>query len=350
MITDGRIERTAADGSVRHEWLERLPKVELHLHVEGAIPHAALWELISKYGGDPTVPGLDALPGVFRYRDFPDFIDRWLWKQSFLREAEDFELVGAAVAAELARRRIVYAEVFFSPADARRDGLESEDIAMALRRGLASVSGVEVGLIADMVRDKGPIGAAATLEEIAGVAAEAGIIGVGLGGSEQRFPPEPFAAVYRRAREFGLRTTAHAGEVAGPASVWGAIRALEVDRVDHGIRAVEDPALVEYLAEHRLPVTVCPGSNVATGAVGSIASHPIRRLLDAGVLVSVATDDPAMFGLTLAGELEALQTQLGFTDEQVRRLELNAVESCWLPADRRAQLRTRLVDDPNWPG
>ena len=140
------------------------------------------------------------------------------------------------------------------------------------------------------------------------------------------------------------------GAVAGPESVWGAIRALGVDRIDHGLRAVEDPALVAYLAERRVPVTSCPGSNVATGAVASIAAHPIRRLFDAGVLVSVATDDPAMFGLSMAGELAALQSTLGFSDDEVRQLLLNAVGSSWLPDTRRGALRAGFLADPVWAG
>jgi adenosine deaminase len=329
-------------------WLERLPKVELHLHLEGAIPHVALWELIRKYGGDPRVPTLASLPRYFTYRDFPDFIDKWIWKQGFLREEADFELIGAAVAVELARQRIIYAEAFFSPSEVAGPGLSAQAVSLALRRGLASVAGTEVMLILDVVRDQGPLGAGGVLEEVAEVAEESGIIGIGIGGSEQLFPPEPFASVYSRARALGLRTTAHAGEVAGPESVWGAIRALRVDRIDHGLRAVEDPALVAYLVEHRLPVTSCPGSNVATGAVASLSAHPIRRLLDAGVLVSLGTDDPAMFGLTLAGEFAALQSRLWFTDDDVRSLLLNAVGSCWLPDERRAALRARLVSDPVW--
>lgn len=336
------------DRRVRLDWLERLPKVELHLHLEGAIPHAALWQLIRKYGGDPHVPNLDSLPGYFTYRDFPEFIDKWLWKQGFLREVADFELVGAAVAADLARQHIIYSEAFYSPADVRDNGLSTQDVSLALRRGLSSVPDVEVALIVDLVRDQGPVGAGRTLEEAAEVAAEAGVIGIGIGGSEQLFPPEPFAPVYRRARALGLHTTAHAGEVAGPESVWGAIRALGVERIDHGLRAVEDAALVAYLADRRLPVTSCPGSNVATGAVASLERHPIRRFLDAGVLVSVSTDDPAMFGLSMAGELAALQSRLAFTDDEVRQLALNAVDSSWLPDDRRADLRARVVGDPAW--
>jgi adenosine deaminase len=343
MSIGGRVEPT-----VDRDWLDRMPKVELHLHIEGAIPHAALWELIRKYGGDPRVPSVDALAGYFVYRDFPHFIDKWVWKQGFLREPADFELIGAAVAAELVRQRIFYAEAFYSPTDVRKTGMPAQEVALALRRGLASVDGVEVGLIVDLVRDQGPVGGAVTLEETAEVAAEAGVIGVGIGGSEQLFPPEPFAPVYERARALGLHTTAHAGEVAGPESVWGAIRALKVERIDHGLRAVEDPALVQYLIERRLPVTSCPGSNVATGAVASLEAHPIRRLLDAGVVVSLGTDDPAMFGLTLAGEMAALRSRLGFSRDDIRALTLNAVESCWLPAERRVALRERVIADPGW--
>ena len=340
----------AGSGRARREWLERLPKVELHLHIEGAIPHAALWELIRRHGGDPLAPGPEALPALFRYRDFPDFIDRWVWKQGFLRDAADFEIVGAAVAAGLERQRIVYAEALFSPTDLPKSVLSPQDVALALRRGLASAPDVEVRLIADVVRDTGPAKAARTLEAIAEVAAEAGVIGIGLGGSEQTFPPEPFAAVYERARNLGLRTSAHAGEVAGPPSVWGAINTLGVDRIDHGTRAVEDPSLMAWLAERQLPLTSCPGSNLATGAVASLESHPVRRLFDEGVLVSVATDDPAMFGLSLAGEYEALQLRLGFSDDEIRRLILNAVESSWLADSGKAALRERIVADPAWSG
>ena len=329
-------------------WLESLPKVELHLHIEGAIPHPALWELICKYGGDPAVPSLEALPAQFVYRDFPDFIDRWIWKHGFIREPEDFELIGRAVAGELLRQRIVYAEAFFTPSDVARTGMTPQDVAIALRRGLSSVPGTEVGLIADVCRDAGPETGARTLAMIAEVAAEAGIIGIGMGGSEQLFPPEPLAPVYARARALGLHVTAHAGEVAGPESVWGALRELEVERIDHGTRAVEDSSLVEWLVAHRMPVTSCPGSNVATGAVRSLVEHPIRRFVDAGVLVSVATDDPAMFGLSMAGEFQALMSRLGFTRLDVRLLTLNAVESTWLPADRKAALRARIESDAAW--
>lgn len=330
------------------DWFERLPKVELHLHVEGAIPHAALWQLIDKYGGDPRVPGRDDLASHFVYRDFPEFIEKWVWKRGFIREEADFELIGAAVAADLVRQNILYAEAFYTPSDVAATSMSPQEVTLALRRGLSSVSGVDVGLIVDLCRDTGPALGAATLEAVAEVAASAGVIGIGLGGSEQTFPPEPYAAVYERARSLGLRTTAHAGEVVGAESVWGAVRALRVDRIDHGLRAVDDPELLALLAERRLPVTACPGSNVATGAIATLEEHPLRRFLESGVVVSVNTDDPAMFGLTLTGELAATVDRLGLTRAEVRTLTLNAVDSTWLPPERRAALRARVENDPVW--
>jgi adenosine deaminase len=189
--------------------------------------------------------------------------------------------------------------------------------------------------------------AAATLDAVAEVR-ELGVVGVGLGGSEQSFPPEPFGPVYERARRLELRTTVHAGEAAGPASVWGAIRALCPERIGHGTRAFEDPALVGRLAATRLPVEACPLSNVATGVVASLEEHPIRRLRDAGVLVTVNTDDPKMFGNSLAEEYALLQARLGFSADEVRGLLLDAVAASWLPEHRKRRLAEAFRSDPAW--
>jgi adenosine deaminase len=321
--------------------------IELHLHLEGAIPHDALWELVGKYGGDADLADPAALAARFRYRDFAHFIDVWTWKNRFLREYDDFTLVAEAVARDLAAQRIRYAETFFSPGDFAHHGLAVQPLAAAIRAGLDRVADVEVALIADLIRDTGPQVAAATLEAVAEVR-ELGVVGVGLGGSEQSFPPEPFAPVYERARCLDLRTTVHAGEAAGPASVWGAIRVLRPERIGHGTRAAEDPALVGHLAATRLPLEACPLSNVATGVVGSLLEHPIRRLRDAGVLVTVNTDDPKMFGNSLAEEYALLQARLGFSADEVRGLLLDAMAASWLPEPRKQQLADAFRRDPAW--
>ena len=258
------------------DWYERLPKVELHLHLEGAIPYDALWELVKKYGGTELVPSQEALISRFQYRDFPHFIETWIWKNQFLREYEDFAFIAEAVARDLAHQNIRYAEVFFSPPDFVRQGLQIERITEAVRKGLDKAPAIEVALVADLVRDFGAERAAMSLDAINEVKA-LGVVGVGIGGSEHDFPPELFETAFARARQLGFHTSAHAGEAAGPESIWGAIRALHVERIGHGTRAEEDARLLEYLVQHRIPIEMCPLSNVRTGVVASYNEHPVRR-------------------------------------------------------------------------
>ena len=219
--------------------LRAVPKVELHLHLEGAIPHDALFSLIQKYGGDPAVRRPADIAARFRFRDFPHFIAMWIWKNGFLRAYEDFTLIAEAMAHELVAENVKYAEVFFSPA--RFQGLAPAPLTKAIRDGLDRVPAVEVALIPDLVRDLGPEQAMAMLDPVAEVAREAGIVGIGMGGSEHAYPPEPFAAAFARARALGLRTTVHAGEAAGADSIRGALDALQAERIGHGLRAEEDP-------------------------------------------------------------------------------------------------------------
>lgn len=322
------------------DWLHRLPKVELHLHLEGAIPLNALWRLIEKRGGDPEVPDPAALEKRFRYRDFSHFIEVWVWKNGFLTEYEDFTFAAEAVARNLHQQNIVYVEAFYSPGDFRRHGLVPQRLTEAIRSGLDRVPGIEVRLVADLVRDCGPEDAARTLEEISEVR-DLDVIGVGIGGSEKEYPPELFAGVFREARRRGFRTSAHAGEAAGAASVWGAIRELSVDRIGHGTRAIEDERLVAHLAERKIPLEMCPGSNVRTGVVNDISSHPIREFMRRGLLVTVNTDDPAMFGNSLAGEYTGLM-DLGLTETDIHGLVENAIEASWADRVTKARLREQL--------
>jgi len=328
-------------------WFQRVPKVELHLHLEGAIPHGTLWELVQKYGGDPSVPDMAALERKFQYRDFPHFIETWLWKQEFLREYEDLTLIAEAVAHDLARQNIRYVEAFFSPADLAHLGLQTQRLTEAIRAGLARIPEVEVALVADLVRDRGPENAAITLAELCEVK-DLGVIGVGIGGSEQDFPPEPFAPVYEEARRLGFHTSAHAGEAAGAPSIWGAIRSLGVERIGHGTRAEEDESLLDYLDEHQIPLEMCPLSNVRTGVVASISEHPIRRYFDRGIVVTVSTDDPKMFGNSLAEEYYLLEDRLGFSRDDIRAVILQGIRSSWMAEDQKQQLIRAFQDDPAW--
>lgn len=328
----------------RLNWLRSMPKVELHLHLEGAIPHKAFWEIIRKYGGDPTVPSCSDLERRFRFTDFSHFIENWNWKNGFLREYEDFTFLAEAVARDLASQRIIYVEAFFSPVDFATNGLQTQRLAEAIRAGLARVNQTDVNLVVDLVRDYGPDRALRTLSEISELK-HLGIVGVGIGGTEHRFPPELFESVFAQARRFGFKTSAHAGETSGPESVWRAIRALGVDRIGHATRAIEDDALVDYLAERRIPVEICPVSNVRTGVVPSIEVHPMRRYLQRGILVTINTDDPAMFGNSLAGEFDLLAGTFGLTNADLQALVLNAARSAWISEEAKARLIRTISDE-----
>jgi adenosine deaminase len=328
-------------------WFERIPKVELHLHLEGAIPYPALWDLVQKYGGDPSLPDLAALKKKFVFRDFPHFIEMWVWKNQFLREYEDFTFIAEAVARDLANQNIRYAEAFFSPIDFARHGLHVQPLTEAIRAGLSRVPEIDVALIADFDRSFGPHNAARTLAEVCEVR-NLGVIGVGIGGLEQQYPPELFADVYAEARAMGFHTTAHAGEAAGTASIWGALRALHVERIGHGVRAEEDPALLDYLVEHAIPLEMCPLSNVRTGVVKSLDEHPARRYFERGILVTISTDDPKMFGNTLAEEYALLEQRLGFPRSDIRSLILNSIRAAWLPDIQKERLSAVFCADPAW--
>jgi adenosine deaminase len=325
-------------------WFDRVPKVELHLHLEGAIPLPALWALIEKYGGDPSVPTVRDLAARFAYRDFDHFIDTWVWKNRFLREYEDFTFIAREVGRDLTRQNVIYAEIFYSPGDYLSRGLEPGRITEAIRSGLDDASELETALIADLIRDHGAERAARMLAAV-NDAREFGVVGVGLGGSESEFPPENFQDVFARARELGFRTTAHAGEAAGPASIWGAIRALSADRIGHGTRAAEDPELVEHLAATRLPLELCIVSNLRTGVIRSVREHPARLYFDRGIALSINTDDPKMFGTSLADEYRILYSELGFSLAEIASLILQGVETSWLPEERKALVGARLQSE-----
>ena len=328
-------------------WYDRVPKVELHLHLEGSIPLSTLWALVTKYGGDPSTPDIDALRRRFVYRDFKQFIATWTWQLAFLREYEDFTLIAEAVARGLARQNIRYVEAFYSPGDFRRHGLAAAPLTAAIRAGLDRVPGVEVKLVTDLVRNYGPERGAATLSEIR-EAQSLGVIGIGIGGHEAEHPATPFAEVYEEARSLGFRTSAHAGEAAGPESVWGAVLDAGAERLGHGTRAAGDERLLDCLAERRIPIETCPISNVRTAAIASVADHPIREFLARGIPVSVNTDDPAMFGNSLADEYAALERELGFTPDEIRALILSGIATSWMPEDDKARMTREFEADPAW--
>jgi adenosine deaminase len=328
-------------------WYEDLPKIELHVHLEGAIPHKALFELIRKYGGDSSIPDVDALTRRFEYKDFSHFIEAWSWQNQFLRQYEDFTYISEQAARDMAAQNILYTELFFSPSLFSRYGLNVQEITHAIRKGLSRVPDIEISLVADLVRDYGPESEMKTLNALNEVK-DCGIVGIGLGGSEHEYPPEQFKMLYREARKMGFHTNAHAGEASGAQSVWGAINDLRVDRIGHGTRVHEEPALMDYIAENKIPVELCPVSNVRTGAVKSIVDHPVRRFYECGMIISVNTDDPKMFDTSLADEYRLLVQNCGFSKKEIREIILLGVRSSWLSEEKKELLVEKFGREASW--
>jgi aminodeoxyfutalosine deaminase len=244
---------------------------------------------------------------LYEFSDFAHFIDVWILTTNALRTRDDFRQVVVDYAEEAAEHGAVYLEAIFSPAERARRGVDWDEMFSGYSEGAQAareMHGVEVRLTPDIFRGAN----ADEAEQVVKYAAkfrDDGVVAVGLGGLEAEYPPEHYAGVFARARAEGLGSVPHAGEVAGPPSIRGALEALGADRIRHGIRAIDDPELVAELRERNVVLDVCPVSNVRTGAVSSPAEHPLPQLLEAGVQCSLSTDDPAMFDTDLTREYEA---------------------------------------------
>jgi aminodeoxyfutalosine deaminase len=279
------------------------PKIELHVHLEGTVRAQTLLEIARRNDYPLPCDSVEELARLYEFRDFAHFIDIWILTTNALRHADDFRQVVVDYTAEAASHGAVYVEGIFSPAERARRGVAWDEVFSGFRDGAEEareLHGVTVALTPDIPRGFTLEEARKTVE----YAVKYGLAGVGLGGLEAQFPPEPYADVFRHAKAEGLASVPHAGEVAGPASVWGALEALGADRIRHGIRAIEDPALVRELAAREIVLDVCPVSNLRTGAVPSLEEHPLPRLVEAGVLCSISTDDPAMFETDLTRDYE----------------------------------------------
>jgi aminodeoxyfutalosine deaminase len=278
------------------------PKIELHVHLEGTVRADTLRAIAKR--NDYPLP--DDLESLYRFRDFRHFIEVWILTTNALQTEDDFRQMVVDYAEEAASHGAVYLEGIFSPAERVRRGVPWEAIFEGVCAG-AEEAPIEIRLTPDIPRGFTMEEARATVEWSARYR-DRGVVGVGLGGLEAEFPPEPYEAVFAEAKSLGLGSVPHAGEVAGAASVRGALEALQADRLRHGIRAEEDPGLVRELAARGTVLDVCPLSNLRTGAVASLAEHPLPRLVAAGVQCSISTDDPAMFDTDLTRDYEAAES------------------------------------------
>jgi adenosine deaminase len=307
---------------------DNIAKIENHLHLEGAIPLDTIWQLMQKYGGDKSVRNKDQLKEKFTYKNFNHFIETWVWKNQYIREYDDFALLTNSVMKDLIRQNIKYAEIFISPS-LFKDRLQIQRIVETISNEINRHKRIQINLIVDLVRNYGQQNEMNTLHQINEVK-NFGIIGIGIGGSEKEYPPELFKDLYEKARYFGFKTTAHAGEAAGPESIWSAIRELKADRIGHGTRAIEDNELLQYLAANKIPIEVCPISNLRTKVISSMKEHPVKNFIDMGIPVSINTDDPKMFNNSLSEEYQALKDTFKYSDDDIFNLIINSINTTWL--------------------
>jgi aminodeoxyfutalosine deaminase len=290
------------------------PLAELHVHLEGSVEPETLLEM------EPSLTRGE-IDAATAYTDFPGFLKAFVWVNRFLKCPDDYARVARRLFERLAAQGVTYAEVTLSVGVVLWKQQEFSPIYDALQREAAR-SSIEVQWILDAIRQFGPEPAKPVFDLAAERVGE-GVVAIGIGGDEIRGPANLFADLFREARDKGLRLTCHAGEVAGPESVWQALE-IGAERIGHGIRSIDDAKLVAHLAAKQIPLEVCITSNVRTGAVALLKEHPVRRLYDAGVAIILNTDDPALFGCTLTGEYELAGSEFGFTAAEIAGLAQNA--------------------------
>ena len=324
--------------------LREAPKAELHIHIEGSLEPELIFELAKKNGVALAYPGVEALRAAYAFTDLQSFLDIYYAGASVLLHESDFEAMAMAYFERAAADHVVHAEVFFDPQTHTARGVPIGTVI----RGLAAAGerarrelGVTSALILCFLRHLSEEAALATLEDA--LPHRDKFIGVGLDSSERGHPPEKFARVFARCRELGLHLVAHAGEEGPPAYIWSALDVLKVERIDHGVRCIEDPALMQRLAAQRMPLTVCPLSNVKLCVYPAMAQHQLGALLAAGLCVTINSDDPAYFGgymndnfLATFDALPALGAREAYT------LALNSFEASFVDDAAKAAWREQL--------
>jgi aminodeoxyfutalosine deaminase len=324
-----------------------LPKVELHVHLEGSIRPETLLRLAARH--DQALPSttVEGLQEWYRFRDFPHFVEIYVAISKCIRTAEDIELVAWEFLQGQATQNIIHTEATYTASTMEKyAGITWADQFAALGRAKARAEeelDITVGWIVDIVRgdspERGLEVARQTLE-----AREHGVVALGLSGEEKLAGPGDYAEALRLAEAEGLPFVPHAGETVGPDSIWACLREANPLRIGHGVRAIEDPALLRELANHQITLEVCPTSNVSLGVFPSLASHPLPRLLDEGIPCTINSDDPPMFGTTLTSEIERCAEAFDFDEHILWSLTMNAARSAILSPDDKADLITALRD------
>jgi adenosine deaminase/aminodeoxyfutalosine deaminase len=330
-------------------FIQSLPKAELHLHLEGSVEPLTLAELSRRHNtplptennrydtrGSGDVLNEDAVRELYAYRDFNGFLLAFKSVTERMRTPEDYELVTYRLMQKLRQQGVFHAEVYVSVGVILWRGQDFLPLFEGMERGRERGQrdfGVSLLWLFDAVRQFGSEPAAAVFA-LAARLRDRNVVGIGIGGDERRGPAEWFQSLYKEAADKGLRLTAHAGETEGPESVWGALN-IGVERIGHGLSIVRDEELQEVLAHKQIAVEACVTSNIRTGLCSAVREHPLRQYFDGGLMVTLNTDDPAMFQTSLCREYELAEQELGFSREQLRELARNSFEASFLPVEKK---------------
>lgn len=320
--------------------IAQLPKVELHLHIEGTLEPKMMWELAQKHDIDLAYDSVEAIEQAYQFSDLQSFLDLYYQGADVLRDEEDFYGLMWAYLLRCKQDNVVHTEIMFDPQTHTHRGIGFDVFMPGFLRAIKQAKdelGITVYLIMSYLRHLSEEDAIETLEAAKDYYGE--IKAVGLDSSEVGNPPEKFARVFERSHALGFKCVAHAGEEGPPEYIWSALDVLKVHRIDHGVRSAEDPELMTRLKTSGMPLTVCPLSNLKLCVVDDMAHHNILSLLDEGVVVTVNSDDPSYFGGYMNDNFNALHQSLNMNENQLKQLVKNSVVASFLPdADKQMWL------------
>jgi adenosine deaminase len=328
--------------------IRKLPKAEQHVHIVGSTrPETLLW-LAEESGLDKPFKTPRDVQRFFQYKSFRHFIEVYCTVVDCITKESQFERITYELLESDALCNVKYVEANFSAPDHVLRGLDYGKMLDAVNRGISRARmdfGIECNVRVDLVRNYGPEKGMEALDWIE--SKNDNVVAIDLGGSEERFPAKPYKQAYERARKMGLHLVAHAGEAAGAESIWQAVNELGVERIGHGVTAINEPKLLEHLKKRNIAIETCPTSNVRTRVVRTLKSHPVKVFHDFGLTVTVNTDDPSMFGTDMNNEYLQLQRQLGFSLSELFKLSLNAVNSSFLSEESKSKMRDSFIKTYN---
>jgi adenosine deaminase len=328
------------------EIIKRLPKLEQHIHIVGSTKPETLLAIIEDNGVKMPFKNIDEVKSFFQYSDLPHFISVYSTVNDCITDAKYYERITYEMLESEAACNVKHVEAIFSANDHVRRGLDYGEMLDAINKGIRRAKrkfGITCTIRVDLVRNYGP---EVAVKELGWIKKKGdNIVAIDLGGSENGFPPEPYEGVYKKASDLGLHLVAHAGEAAGPESVWGAIKTLGVERIGHGVTAAADPALLKEIKNRGIAIETCPISNLRTGAIKSVKDHPIRSFIKQGISVSVNSDDPPMFNTDINNEYLQLHRELGFTVDELMRISLDSIETSFLPTKKKEELREGFLKE-----